>query len=795
MIYKKADFDIGVTRTNGTSVGLMLVRDRNNRPIYSEFSESILAPQRFDGAPDISFQPPDRDVPIILDDLRQGYGQRIYDSDLPKKYEHTINGDGRFLEGFMLGPAQGTITKPSTPSNPTITDGGLELWDSNSVLTNWTFVEDTVTCDLFQKTTSPNEGTYYAIIWSSGGSGTGHFYQDVSSASDYAGLEVTYTKYVKVSAVNLYRIGINDGVTTTYSNYHTGGGAWEQLTVTKTLSIASTRLRIIDAKSGSADYSSANDAGFDGAATLTVTAITVGVQTAHAEFNDNLYQSFGRILAKLNSTTFDFVAYMPATITDMHVMNWSGTDYLYIAQGDSDDLIYMTTAEVFTSSASNERAYFFTGSPAILYGVKQAGGNKVRKATAVDTWADVTLVGNGYENHTDLLIAPDNNIIIGKENIPYYSDGTTDDQNPLMAHFKSLTSSTTCKNSLQAFGATYIQGGDQTLYEYKGTTGSATASQINISPANFMSGLSDFSGKIQALAADDVYLYAILNNSTKIEVMVGQYETVGGVTAWRWHGSLAEITLTGCEVAYVSNVTKKRLYICSTAAGEDMHYLPVTTKYGDITSDADYTFKTGGYLVLPWLHGNLKGDDKAWIKLRATMGHSFDADIYFNINYKLWGDSAYDATTIKMDGSASSMVETNFIDVSAKPVSPFMRLKITGVTDDTAKTPILERLEVFAIWRPTKRYIIKCVVLCDDSPMLKNIGHDKTTAAEIKEVLDEMAGTAWPVTMDDLYGTSITVNVLPDGIKYVPMQMYQKGVNGFTIVNACELTLQKVPLS
>ncbi|KKK67651.1 hypothetical protein LCGC14_2951970, partial [marine sediment metagenome] len=52
-----------------------------------------------------------------------------------------------------------------------------------------------------------------------------------------------------------------------------------------------------------------------------------------------------------------------------------------------------------------------------------------------------------------------------------------------------------------------------------------------------------------------------------------------------------------------------------------------------------------------------------------------------------------------------------------------------------------------------------------------------------------------PVTMNDLYGTSITVNVLPDGIRYIPMQMYKKGVNGFTIVNACELTLQKVPLS
>ncbi|KKL53301.1 hypothetical protein LCGC14_2276810, partial [marine sediment metagenome] len=572
-----------------------------------------------------------------------------------------------------------------------------------------------------------NQGTYSAKFQTNSGT----IYQDVDSTNDYGGCEIVFTAYVRAGSASQNRLGINDGQSTTYGSYHTGGSSFEQLTVSKTLALDEDKIRLI------CDHSNTGTAGyFDGAMTCTVTALTIGVQTAHSEFNDNLYQSFGAVLAKLNSTTFDFVAVMPATITDMHVMNWSGTDYLYIGQGDSDDLIYMTTAELLTSSASNERAYFFTGSPTVLYGVKQAGGNKVRKATAVDTWADVTLVGNGYENHTDLLMAPDNNIIIGKENIPYYSDGTTDDQNPLMAHFKSLTSSTTCKNSLQAFGATYIQGGDQTLYEYQGTTGSAVATQTNISPANFMSGLSDFNGKIQAIAADDVYLYGVLGsvnlipdpgfetgvtewtavgsgvtwaqsseqaysgtysgkltrNGTNcrayyslpnyadyagrtvtfkmrvyatvasrarlnindgvggsfssyhtggsgweqltvthtvnanptalqlrgwiqdgdtsayfddaefnaVEIMAGQYETVSGVTAWRWHGSLAEITLTGCEVAYVSNVTKKRLYICSTAAGEDMYYLPVTTKYGDITSDSDYTWQTGGYEVTPW---------------------------------------------------------------------------------------------------------------------------------------------------------------------------------------------------
>ena len=442
--------------------------------------------------------------------------------------------------------------------------------------------------------------------------------------------------------------------------------------------------------------------------------------------------------------------------------------------------------------SAGEAAYFFTAAPSNTYVVKEAGGNKLRKGTAVDTYTDVTFVGHSYEKHTDLLMDGANTVIVCKEDIAYYIDGSDNDQDYL-PEMRTSKSSTSGKNSLFAHGRVYIQCGDQTLWEHDGTAGTSTALKTNISPSLYMTELSDFSGKILGIAADDRYLIVILDNGSDIQILAGQWETIG-TTDFRWH-TLCKIISMGCATAIVSNHVKKRLWITSTAAGNSVYYVPFTTKYGDIVNDSDYKYQTGGYLVTPWIHGNLKGDEKAWIKLRATMGHTFNSGRYFNINYKLWGDSSYDATTIKMDGESGNMVETNFIDVSAKPTSPFIQFKITGITGTNTISPILERLEVFGIWRPTKRWIIECVVLCQTNPQFKNMGHDKITAKEIKEVLDEMADAKWPVTFNDLYGTEITVNVLPDGIKYTPMKLYKKTPGEFEVVNACTLTLQKVELT
>ena len=67
---------------------------------------------------------------------------------------------------------------------------------------------------------------------------------DVSTA-DLAGETVTVVLVGLASDANLLRIGVDDGVTQTYSDYHTGGGTYEELTKEVTLSSSATKCDVI----------------------------------------------------------------------------------------------------------------------------------------------------------------------------------------------------------------------------------------------------------------------------------------------------------------------------------------------------------------------------------------------------------------------------------------------------------------------------------------------------------------------------------------------------------------------
>jgi hypothetical protein len=62
----------------------------------------------------------------------------------------------------------------------------------------------------------------------------------------WQGKKVTYGRWVKCAAAGRARIAIDDGVGVSYSAYHTGGGALEFLSVTRTLDAAATKVEIKD---------------------------------------------------------------------------------------------------------------------------------------------------------------------------------------------------------------------------------------------------------------------------------------------------------------------------------------------------------------------------------------------------------------------------------------------------------------------------------------------------------------------------------------------------------------------
>jgi hypothetical protein len=147
------------------------------------------------------------------------------------------------------------------------------------------------------------------------------------------------------------------------------------------------------------------------------------------------------------------------------------------------------------------------------------------------------------------------------------------------------------------------------------------------------------------------------------------------------------------------------------------------------------------------------------------MGHTYNANIYWNVNYKKLGDSAWSATTLKFDGSATSMIETNFFEAAGTSrTSPMIKLKFTGVTNDTTKTPILLDYKIKTLLYPTpKKVIFTRVNLSRDTINLEGL---PTSLYELqKTCIENCRNATFPFSMTeyitDKHGCQYYVKLLP----------------------------------
>ncbi|KKL72734.1 hypothetical protein LCGC14_2081970, partial [marine sediment metagenome] len=420
---------------------------------------------------------------------------------------------------------------------------------------------------------------------------------------------------------------------------------------------------------------------------------------------------------------------------------------------------YMATGETFIQSTiANAYAEFLQivhGTTPTLY--LGAAPNEVRAATDptnAGSWGTITEIGDHSADITE-FVEWQGLLYVMKEDFPYYIDGSGNVQDDVAHELETEKATTSGKNTMIWHNKLYTQAGDQTLLE--ATTGGVNTFR---SPADFITNDSNFTGKIQALAHDTYYLYAIVDNSAKVEILAGRLEAIEGTTEWVWH-PIQEITLAGCETAYVSTVVQKRMWISSTSSSDALYYLPLPATYGNIESDANASFKTGGYFETPWLHGDFRSESKAWIKMTLTMGHSYNANDYFTVKYKKLGDSSW--TTIgDFAGNETSMIQTKFIDTTGKPFSPMMKFQFTGVTGSTSRTPVLLNYDIRAVMYPPIRKLIHCVVRCADEILTNDGMVDKNMYDRIKATLDNARNNAkWAIPIKDIVGDGINVKFLP----------------------------------
>ena len=312
---------------------------------------------------------------------------------------------------------------------------------------------------------------------------------------------------------------------------------------------------------------------------------------------------------------------------------------------------YMSTGEVVTrSTIANAEAQFLQtvlgATPTLYLG---HGPNEVRASTDptnAGSWGGITYIDDASEDITELL-EWQNLLYVMKEDKPFYIDSSDNVQDDVAPELESEHAETSGKNATIWHNKLYTQAGTQTLLE--ATTGGVNTFR---SPANYITNDGNFVGRIFALSHDTFYLYAVTDNSDKVEVQAMRSEVINGVTEWVIH-PIAEITMAGCETAYESTIFKKRLWISDRAKPAlDFDGASGLVTVSDNAAIQDI-FDSGGTIEC-WINADSDGEASAGHIIRKVWniyGHSELAGKMKLIwQYPFSGDNgAWETTSTEVD--------------------------------------------------------------------------------------------------------------------------------------------------
>ena len=413
------------------------------------------------------------------------------------------------------------------------------------------------------------------------------------------------------------------------------------------------------------------DLRFTGEATAGPEAVTItiptGVVRAHARFNDQDYIGVDDGLYKLDAdydeyaiftTTGDFTSSHfgdTKNITDLKVYG----NYLFIARGGTNYYLYMDTSAtpvITTSAITDGKAdYFEVVDNTLWKAVKPAELKSSTNAIVGGSWSTATTVGATSDDIIQLM-TESSQLFVRKEDMPYYLDTDGNVHRLIPELITAPATSGTTGDVWQA--KLYMPCGDQGLVEYD--SGVVTWR----SPAKFCSNISEYTGDIFAVTHDEEWLFLVTDNGSNIEVLACRTGTTEVGVDWVIH-PIAELALAGCQIAWVSSVGKKRLYIASTASIATITAYPLPTTYGDLSADTNYAFQTGGYFITPWFFANFRADYKSFIKLTLELQNA-DASNYVTAYYRIWGQSAWTAMPTIYD----SALETKYILANSGGTKP-----------------------------------------------------------------------------------------------------------------------------
>lgn len=136
--------------------------------------------------------------------------------------------------------------RPALPTFNYVFNGDVEIWGSgtSSAATGWTLNGAGAT--VAKDTTNFKVGTAAMALTRAGTDCTLQLTVTTAypPATFWRSRTVTFGAWVRATVASRARIRIDDGVSTSFSSYHSGGSAFEFLTVTRTLDAAATTVQV-----------------------------------------------------------------------------------------------------------------------------------------------------------------------------------------------------------------------------------------------------------------------------------------------------------------------------------------------------------------------------------------------------------------------------------------------------------------------------------------------------------------------------------------------------------------------
>jgi hypothetical protein len=482
---------------------------------------------------------------------------------------------------------------------PSITDGGFEAWNDATTLTNYTVDAGSIA----REAGTVNAGTYSCKMDTSTAA---EIHQDATGWNNLLrGTSFTLALYGWANAANI-RIGIEDGIGTTWSAYHGGTSAWAALTVTRVLDVAATRLRVIVQRTNTA-----NVAYIDGALSLGRTAAPVfyvdsiamavtgglaytwyGTPIEFFENDGQLYLLTTKELCRWDETNKQWliIAYAPtAAIGRDFTHGYSFNDYIFLATGYSNKWFYADATEIFTEHPSaNAVGYRFRANAQTLW--VQTAKNKVKSTDNPEnsgpSFTTETTIGDSSATITDMWPFA-GSMFFGKDDGLNYIDAA-DDLYP-------GPSFRTARNAYNFKGMrSWVSNSYDLLMCPLGVNGLSWYTVAGVmgdtSPAYRCPDMSAYHGRITSLAPDYGELYFTANptgSDTKSMLMSYKVDS----ESWKLY-PLNEINLNPVYASYISSLqaTNRRLWMAGlNTASININYI-VLSNTADPTDDTAYPF-------------------------------------------------------------------------------------------------------------------------------------------------------------------------------------------------------------